>query len=158
MSKAPGEIIEAPAGELPYKAVIKVDEKIVGVQFFDSRVRAEIFIVETLKGLEDVARKEGGLREFAASSNGDRWYLGRNDDTMHAYVVHKANLPSAAPASPDFVLEAQRPAQPHRRVGIERPIRLADGSYPKVVRPSAQRAVHFAHQRRGLLPCARSAG
>ena len=94
MSKATGEIIETPTGELPYKAVIKVDEKFVGEQFFDSRVRAEIFIVETLKGLEDVARKEGRLREFAASSNGDRWYLGRNDDTMHAYVVHKANLPS----------------------------------------------------------------
>ena len=59
-----------------------------------------------------------------------------------------------APSSPDFVLEAQPPAQPHRRVSIERPIRLADGSYLEVVRPSAQRAVHFAHQRRGLLPCA----
>jgi hypothetical protein len=38
------------------------------------------------------------------------------------------------------VLEAQPPAQPHRRVSIERPIRLADGAYRKVVRPSAQRA------------------
>src|SRR5271157_2592244 len=63
-----------------------------------------------------------------------------------------------APSSPDFVLEAQPPAQPHRRVSIERPIRLADGSYREVVRPSAQRAVHFAHQRCGLLPCARSVG
>ena len=36
----------------------------------------------------------GHLREFAASSNGDRWYLGRNEETKHAYVVHKANLPS----------------------------------------------------------------
>src|ERR1700729_605412 len=49
-----------------------------------------------------------------------------------------------APAPPDFVLEAQPPAQPHRRVSIERSIRLADGSYREVVRPSAQRAVHFA--------------
>ena len=32
-----------------------------------------------------------------------------------------------APAPPDFVLEAQPPAQPHRRVSIERSIRLADG-------------------------------
>src|SRR5580704_341686 len=31
-----------------------------------------------------------------------------------------------APAPPDFVLEAQPPAQPHRRVSIERSIRLAD--------------------------------
>ena len=35
MSKATGEIIETPTGELPYKAVIKVDEKIVGEQFFE---------------------------------------------------------------------------------------------------------------------------
>jgi hypothetical protein len=63
-----------------------------------------------------------------------------------------------APSPPDFVLEAQPPAQPHRRVSIERSIRLADGSYREVVRPSAQRAVHFAHQRCGLLPCARSVG
>jgi hypothetical protein len=34
------------------------------------------------------------LREFAVSSNGDRWYLGRDKETMHAYVVHNANLPS----------------------------------------------------------------
>src|SRR5271168_408927 len=63
-----------------------------------------------------------------------------------------------APAPPDFVLEAQPPAQPRRCVGIERSIRLADGAYRKVVRPSAQHAVHLAHQRRGLLPCSRSAG
>src|SRR5271168_546627 len=63
-----------------------------------------------------------------------------------------------APSPPDVVLEAQPPAQPHRRVGVERPIRLADGSYREVVRPSAQRSVHLAHQRRGLLPCSRSVG
>jgi hypothetical protein len=57
-------------------------------------------------------------------------------------------------ASPDVVLEAQPPAQPHRRVSIERPIRIAESAYREVVRPSAQRAVHFAYQRRGLLPCA----
>jgi hypothetical protein len=34
------------------------------------------------------------LREFCASSNGDRWYLGRDEDTANAYVVHKANQPS----------------------------------------------------------------
>ena len=33
-----------------------------------------------------------------------------------------------APALPDFVLEAQPPAQPRRCVGIERSIRLADGA------------------------------
>src|SRR5208337_4712916 len=63
-----------------------------------------------------------------------------------------------APAPPDFVLEAQPPAHPRRRVGVKRPIRLAESAYRKVVRPSAQHAVHFAHQRRGLLPCVRSVG
>jgi hypothetical protein len=63
-----------------------------------------------------------------------------------------------APSSPDFALGAQPPAQPHRCASIERPIRLADGSYLEIVRPSAQRAVHFAHQRCGLLPCSRSVG
>src|SRR5580693_5378150 len=63
-----------------------------------------------------------------------------------------------APSSPDFVLGAQPPAQPHRCVSVERPIRLVDGSYREVVRPSAQRAVHVAHQHCGLLPCSRSVG
>ena len=34
------------------------------------------------------------LREFASSSNGDRWFLGQNEATGIAHVVHKANLPS----------------------------------------------------------------
>ena len=39
------------------------------------------------------------LREFASSSNGDRWFLARDDDTMHPYVVHKANLPAGGKES-----------------------------------------------------------
>ena len=34
------------------------------------------------------------LREFASSSNGDRWFLGRDAASGVAHVVHKANLPS----------------------------------------------------------------
>jgi hypothetical protein len=34
------------------------------------------------------------LREFAASQNGDRWFLGRDTATGIAHVVHKANAPS----------------------------------------------------------------
>ena len=34
------------------------------------------------------------LREFASSSNGDRWFLGRDTGSGVAHVVHKANLPS----------------------------------------------------------------
>ena len=46
-----------------------------------------------------------------------------------------------APASPDLVLEAQPPAQPHRCVVVERPIRYDDGADTEVVGPSDQRAV-----------------
>ncbi len=34
------------------------------------------------------------LREFAASQNGDRWFLGRDATTGIAHVVHKANASS----------------------------------------------------------------
>src|SRR6266566_7609126 len=65
---------------------------------------------------------------------------------------------SPAPASPDLVLEAQPPAQPHSCVVVERPIRFADGAYLEVVRPAAQRAVQLAHQLCGVLPCHRADG
>src|SRR6266404_4458470 len=63
-----------------------------------------------------------------------------------------------APAlsTPGFVLELQPPAQPHRCIAVECPIRLADGAYLEVVRPSAQRAVHLTHQPCGFLPGPRS--
>jgi hypothetical protein len=35
-----------------------------------------------------------GLREFASSANGDRWFLARDVANGVAHVVHKANLPS----------------------------------------------------------------
>jgi hypothetical protein len=57
-----------------------------------------------------------------------------------------------APASPDFVLDARPPAQPHSGVVVDRPVRFGDGAYFKVVRPSAQRAVQLVHQLCGLLP------
>src|SRR5664279_2287701 len=63
-----------------------------------------------------------------------------------------------APASPNSVLGAQPPAQPHSGVAVERAIRLADGPYVEVVRPSAQRAVQLRHQLCGFLPCPRSVG
>src|SRR5215510_5400767 len=61
-------------------------------------------------------------------------------------------------ASPDVVLGAQPPAQPHSCVVVERPVRFVDGAYLEVVRPSAQRAVQLTHQLRGLLPSPRSGG
>ena len=41
-----------------------------------------------------------------------------------------------APASPDLVLDAQPPAQPHSGVVVERPVRFGDGAYIEVVRPA----------------------
>src|SRR3982074_3470808 len=65
---------------------------------------------------------------------------------------------SSALASPDLVLEAQPPAQPHSRVVVEHPIRFAGGSNAKVVGPSAERLVQLIHQPCGLLPSTRSVG
>ena len=63
---------------------------------------------------------------------------------------------SPAPTSPDLVLGAQPPAQPHSGIVVDRSVRLVDGAYLEVVRPSAQHAVQLAHQHCGLLPCPRS--
>jgi hypothetical protein len=65
---------------------------------------------------------------------------------------------SSALASPDLVLEAQPPAQPHSRVIVERPICFAGGANIEVIGPSAQREVQLFHQPCGLLPSTRSVG
>src|SRR6201984_3106153 len=65
---------------------------------------------------------------------------------------------SSALASPDFVLVAQPPAQPHSRIGVEHPIRFAGGANAKVISPSAKRVVQLIHQLCGLLPSSRSDG
>jgi hypothetical protein len=61
-------------------------------------------------------------------------------------------------ATPDLVLDAQPPAQPHSCVVIDRPVRFVDGAYLEVVRPSTQGAVQRAHQLCGVLPSPRSDG
>src|SRR6267154_6797985 len=48
-------------------------------------------------------------------------------------------------ASPDLVLGAQPPTQPHRGIAVDRPVRFVDGAYLEVVRPSAQRAIQRAY-------------
>ena len=45
------------------------------------------------------APSDEALREFAASANGDRWFLGRDEVSGVAHVVHKANLPSGGAAT-----------------------------------------------------------
>jgi hypothetical protein len=54
--------------------------------------------------------------------------------------------------------DTQPPAQPHGGVVVDRSVRLVDGAYIEVVRPSAQRAVQLRHQLCGSLPCTRSEG
>ncbi|SKA26674.1 hypothetical protein [Consotaella salsifontis] len=39
------------------------------------------------------------MREFASSSNGDRWFLCRDEVTANGYVLHQANLPSGGSKS-----------------------------------------------------------
>jgi hypothetical protein len=34
------------------------------------------------------------LKEFASSSNGDRWFLGVDESTREDFILHRANLPS----------------------------------------------------------------
>jgi hypothetical protein len=62
MAKTTGDVVETPTQEMPFKAVIKVDGEIVNEEFFSSRVEAEIFIVEALKGATDLPQKGGRLR------------------------------------------------------------------------------------------------
>src|SRR4029077_93885 len=62
--------------------------------------------------------------------------------------------PAVAP--PDLVLDTQPPAQPHSGVVVDRPVRLVDGAYIEVVRPSAQRPVQLTHQLCVFLPGPRS--
>src|SRR3954470_4985355 len=83
-----------------------------------------------------------------------------HSDTKQANCQIKYRLVqiSSALASPDLVLEAQPPAQPHSRVVVEHPIRFAGGSNAKVVGPSAERLVQLIHQPCGLLPSTRSVG
>jgi hypothetical protein len=38
-------------------------------------------------------------REIHASSNGDRWYLGRDPESGHAFVQHVPNAPSGGQIS-----------------------------------------------------------
>ena len=41
----------------------------------------------------------GDFREFAVSSNGDRWLLGRDEETMNVFVVHEANQSTGGAAT-----------------------------------------------------------
>jgi uncharacterized protein YfcZ (UPF0381/DUF406 family) len=51
MAKTTGEVVEAPTQDMPFKAVIFTEGKIIQERFFASRPEAESFLVETLEEL-----------------------------------------------------------------------------------------------------------
>ncbi|MCB8837968.1 hypothetical protein [Aurantimonas sp. VKM B-3413] len=57
------------------------------------------------------------MREFASSSNGDRWFLCRDEATSEDYVLHQGNPPSGGAATRiaigDFL--KARPAGPEHQ-------------------------------------------
>jgi hypothetical protein len=61
MSKAGGLVLETPTAELPFKAVISQDGQTIEEQYFASREEAEVYIVNTLKGFDDLPSEEEGL-------------------------------------------------------------------------------------------------
>ncbi len=61
MAHAMGEVVETPTQEMPFKAVISTEGRILQERFFASRPEAETFIVDTLKELEKLPEKDGDL-------------------------------------------------------------------------------------------------
>jgi hypothetical protein len=61
MSEASGLVVETPTAELPFKAVISQDGKTIEEQYFSSREEAEVYIVNTLKGFDDLPSEEEDL-------------------------------------------------------------------------------------------------
>jgi O-acetyl-ADP-ribose deacetylase (regulator of RNase III) len=60
MADLKGEVIETPTQDLPFKAVISADGKILRETYLASRPMAEAFIVNTIKGLAET-EKAGDL-------------------------------------------------------------------------------------------------
>jgi hypothetical protein len=58
-------------------------------------------------------------REFFASQNGDRWFVGRHKTTMNGYIIHKANESSGG-ACTEMEVEAFLRRTPPRRARIRR--------------------------------------
>ncbi|HEY1453520.1 MAG TPA: hypothetical protein VGF57_08665 [Roseiarcus sp.] len=58
---ATGEVVETPTQEMPFKAVISTEGKIVQERFFSSRPEAEAFIVDILNELGKSVAGSGRL-------------------------------------------------------------------------------------------------
>ena len=59
MARATGEVVETPTQDLPFKAVISTEGKIIRETFFATRPEAEAFLVETLGHLAQPDQSEG---------------------------------------------------------------------------------------------------
>jgi hypothetical protein len=62
MATATGETIETPTQQMPFKAIIKVDGKVVTEEFFPTRAASEEFILGAIQRPEELTRKGGKLR------------------------------------------------------------------------------------------------
>jgi O-acetyl-ADP-ribose deacetylase (regulator of RNase III) len=61
MANATGEVVETPTQDLPFKAVIATEGKVIRETYFASRPAAEALIIDTLKQMA----KTGGAEEPA---------------------------------------------------------------------------------------------
>jgi O-acetyl-ADP-ribose deacetylase (regulator of RNase III) len=58
---ATGAVVETPTQDLPFKAVISTEAKIIQERFFATRPEAEAFIADTLKELGKSGQVKGGF-------------------------------------------------------------------------------------------------
>jgi hypothetical protein len=61
MATATGDVVETPTQQMPFKAVIKLDDQIVSEEFFPNRAAAEEFILIAVQRPDQLERKGGRL-------------------------------------------------------------------------------------------------
>jgi hypothetical protein len=61
MTQATGDVVETPTQEMPFKAVIKLEGKIINEEFFPTRAAAEEYILEAIKRPEELPQRGGRL-------------------------------------------------------------------------------------------------
>ena len=65
---AKGDVVATPTQEMPFKTVIYTEGKILEERFFPTRPEAEVYIVDTLKGLNKQIEDGNPQKRFAALS------------------------------------------------------------------------------------------
>ena len=64
-------------------------------------------------------------RELYRSADGDCWFLGREPQTGHAFVIHQPNAPSGGRLSPSDRLGSSSQFQTSGTIMTLRPARIA---------------------------------